>query len=137
MSENAISTTVNTALAEFSTEDYTPKLVDAIYKVVPYAPQYNHYTTVDDAVMALHPNATSLDIERVRATAACAYVRIHRRAGKQERLLWEEEIRQWAGRLQRLRLQLAVVLLTEHHSSRSVALQQVDRAMRAIRFASC
>jgi len=61
---------VNTALSEFSDSDYTPKLVDAIYKVLPYAPQYAHYASVDDAVLALHPGATSLDIERVRATAA-------------------------------------------------------------------
>jgi len=71
MSDNtAITVGIDTALAEFSASDYTPKLVGAVYKVLPYAPQYAHYATIDDAVRALHPGATSLDIERVRAAAA-------------------------------------------------------------------
>eukprot|EP00976_Prorocentrum_cordatum_P071196 1180229-Prorocentrum_minimum.AAC.5 len=44
---------------------------------------------------------------RVAATSASgSYVRIHRRAGKRERLLQDEEIAEWAVRLKALHPQL-------------------------------
>lgn len=58
---------INAALSEFKASDYTPKMVEAIYKVLPYAPQYVHYSTLDDAVRALRPQASAAELERVRA----------------------------------------------------------------------
>jgi hypothetical protein len=58
---------INQALAEFKATDYTPKLCEAVLKVMPYSPDYVHFTTLDEAVAALRPRASAADIERVRA----------------------------------------------------------------------
>lgn len=44
---------VDQTLAEFKPEDYTVRLVNSVFKVVPYAPALPTYRTMDDVVVAL------------------------------------------------------------------------------------
>lgn len=61
---------VDAALAEFGSDDYTPRMIDAIFKVVPYSPTLAPYTAIEDAVRAIHPAATATDFVRARQAAA-------------------------------------------------------------------
>ena len=51
-------TATDTALAEFSTDDYTTRITHAIFKVIPFAPAMPVYRTTEEAIEALYPQAT-------------------------------------------------------------------------------
>lgn len=61
---------VDAALAEFGPDDYTPRMIDAIFKVVPYSPTLQPYTAIEDAVRALDPAATAVHYVRAREMSA-------------------------------------------------------------------
>lgn len=60
---------VEQALAEFSAESITSKLLRALYGTVPYSPAFEPWRTVDDAVRAVKPGASSDDLQRARDIA--------------------------------------------------------------------
>lgn len=61
---------IDAALAEFKPDDYTPRLVGAVFKVVPYAPALAHYRTLEDALKAVKPDATPIDLAMARGQSA-------------------------------------------------------------------
>ncbi|MBX2799392.1 MAG: hypothetical protein KTR31_17080 [Myxococcales bacterium] len=60
---------VNTALNEFNSESLTFKLLKGVFTAVPYSPDLQHWTSVDDAVRVLKPDATEEDFVRARQIA--------------------------------------------------------------------
>jgi hypothetical protein len=46
---------LDAVLAEFKPDDYTARMLDAVFKVVPYSPPMPFYRVVDDAVRAMTP----------------------------------------------------------------------------------
>ena len=61
---------VDAGLHEFGDSDYTPRLVGAIFKVVPYSPVLVPYHALEDAVKAIKPGATAIDIAQARQISA-------------------------------------------------------------------
>lgn len=61
--------TIDSVLGEYKADDYSVRLLETILKIVPGAPAYAHYRTVEDAVRALKPNATAADFAEARAVA--------------------------------------------------------------------
>jgi hypothetical protein len=61
---------VDTALAEFKPESVTHRLLGGIYGVLPYAPEFPHYTSVADAVRQLDPSAGPAVVARAEQIAA-------------------------------------------------------------------
>ncbi|HHO53794.1 MAG TPA: hypothetical protein ENK18_23705 [Deltaproteobacteria bacterium] len=61
---------VNEALNEFNSDSITVKLLDGIFNTVPHSPQFQMWTSVDDAVRALKPSATESELELARNIAA-------------------------------------------------------------------
>ncbi len=61
--------TIDGVLGEFKPTDLSVCLVKAILKVIPGAPAYVHYRTLDDAVRAIDPNATAIQFAEARALA--------------------------------------------------------------------
>lgn len=60
---------IDTALAEFSPDDYTVRIVEKVFDVVPFAPRLPAYRSVDDAVSQLFPQATPEQRARAQAVA--------------------------------------------------------------------
>lgn len=61
---------VQTALAEFTPDSVTHKLLNGIYGVLPYSPEFPHYATVADALQQLDPSAGPEVLARAEALAA-------------------------------------------------------------------
>ena len=49
--------TIAEALTEFRPESVTFRLLSTLYRTIPYSPEFAHWTSVDDAVRAIHPTA--------------------------------------------------------------------------------
>lgn len=62
-------TTVDETLGQFPADAITNKVLRSIYKVVPYSPNFGHYSSIDDAVRALDLTASDATIARARAIA--------------------------------------------------------------------
>lgn len=61
---------IDRTLAEFRPDTITVRVCNAAMGVVPFAPRMSHYASIDDAVRALYPQATSPMIARVHDLAA-------------------------------------------------------------------
>lgn len=61
--------TIDSVLAEYKPEDYSVRILDSILKIIPGAPAWVHYRSVEDAVRALDPNATAAHFAEARALA--------------------------------------------------------------------
>jgi len=62
-------TTVEDALREFQADSLTSKMLQSVFKVVPYSPEFSHFSSIDDATRALSPGATADDLARTRDIA--------------------------------------------------------------------
>jgi len=60
---------IDALLHEFKPDDYTVKMLQAIFKVVPYAPTLNHYRSMEEVVRTLNPNANPIAFGKVRIEA--------------------------------------------------------------------
>jgi len=62
-------TTVNEALGEFQSDSLTTKMLQSVYKVVPYSPEFPYFSSIDDATRMLNASATEADMARARDIA--------------------------------------------------------------------
>lgn len=62
-------TAIDAALQSYKAEDYSVRLVHALFKVLPAAPQMPTYGSLDDAIKSLYPNATPAVVERAHQIA--------------------------------------------------------------------
>jgi hypothetical protein len=60
---------LDTMMQSFKADDYTVKLVSGVSSVVPFAPKFQFYNGLEDAVRAVIPNATPAQLERARQLA--------------------------------------------------------------------
>ncbi|MFO0661140.1 MAG: hypothetical protein U0165_15100 [Polyangiaceae bacterium] len=68
-------TQIDSALQSFSADDYSVRLVHALFKVLPMAPTMASYSSLDDAVQQLYPQATPPVFARARELADGAGVK--------------------------------------------------------------
>jgi hypothetical protein len=61
---------VDAMLTEFKPDDYTVRLVQGIFKVVPYAPALPAYRVIEDAVKAIKPDANAIHFAKARQMSA-------------------------------------------------------------------
>lgn len=57
---------VDAALAEFKPEDYTVRLVNGVFKVIPHSPTLTPYRALEDAVRTVHPQADAILFAKAR-----------------------------------------------------------------------
>lgn len=57
---------IDAALTQYKPDDYSVRLVHAVFKVIPYAPELKPYIVIEDAVRALEPNMTAVHIAKAR-----------------------------------------------------------------------
>ncbi len=60
---------VDQALQQFTPDTLSARLLGAIFGVVPFAPPFNHYLTVDDALRSVKPDALAPTYTITRAVA--------------------------------------------------------------------
>lgn len=68
-------TAVDAALAEFKPEDYSVRLVHALFKAIPMAPPMHPYRNLDEAIQQLYPAATPAVVQKTRQLADSEGVR--------------------------------------------------------------